>query len=316
MIDVSIIIVNYNTSELTKQCIDSIYDKTSNVEFEIIVVDNDSTDGSKELFIKDKRIRFIEAGGNIGFGKANNIGVTAAKGKYVFFLNSDTILMNNAVKLFYDYCESHEKDRLGAVGCLLENLNKEYVHSYGVFPSIWSIPSNLFFAGIRLMTHKPKKVVGNIIYGEEQVVDYVTGADMFVTKANIEKYGAFDPDFFMYYEDTEMQKRWHSHGLRNIIIKTPRIVHLEGCSTISGVKKKLNEKKLYMNMRSQILYFKKTESLFGYFVFRLVALMNLLPVIRGKYNLSQIVQISKILFSPCNIHTSSSNASKPTGCLV
>ena len=115
--DVSIIIVNYNTKDLLCQCVDSIYDKTSNVEFEIIVVDNDSSDGSKELFIKDKRIRFIEAGGYLGFGKANNLGVDAAKGKYVFFLNSDTILMNNAVKLFYDYCESHEKDRLGAVGC-------------------------------------------------------------------------------------------------------------------------------------------------------------------------------------------------------
>ena len=312
--DVSIIIVNYNTKDLLCQCVESIYDQTYNVEFEIIVVDNDSSDGSKELFIKDKRIRFIEAGGNLGFGKANNLAVDAAKGKYVFFLNSDTILMNNAVKLFYDYCESHEKDRLGAVGCLLENLNKEYVHSYGVFPSIWSIPSNLFSAGIRLMTHKPKKVVGNVIYGEEQVVDYVTGADMFVSKATIDKYGAFDSDFFMYYEDTEMQKRWHSHGLRNIIITAPRIVHLEGCSTKSGIKKKLNEKKLYMVMRSQILYFKKTESFIGYYVFRLVALMNLLPVIRGKYNFSQIVQISKILFSPCNIHTSSSNASKPTGC--
>ena len=299
--DVSIIIVNYNTKDLLCQCVDSIYDKTYNVEFEIIVVDNDSSDGSKELFIKDKRIRFIEAGGNLGFGKANNLGVTAAKGKYVLFLNSDTILMNNAVKLFYDYCECHRQDNLGAVGCLLENVNKEYVHSYGVFPSIWSIPSNLFSAGIRLMTHKPKKVVGNVIYGEEQVVDYVTGADMFVSKATIDKYGAFDSDFFMYYEDTEMQKRWHSHGLRNFIITTPRIVHLEGCSTKSKIKKNLNERKLYMGMRSQMLYFKKTESFIVYFIFRLIALMNLLPIIRGKYNWNQIVQIAKILFSPCNI---------------
>lgn len=301
--DVSIIIVNYNTKDLLCQCIDSIYDKTYNLEFEIIVVDNDSTDGSKEYLIRDKRIRFIDAGGNLGFGKANNMGVTAAKGKYVFFLNSDTILMNNAVKMFYDYCETHKNERLGAVGCLLENMNREYVHSYGIFPTIWSIPVNLFSAGIRLMTHKPKKVVGNNVLGDEQVVDYVTGADMFVSKDTIDKYGAFDSDFFMYYEDTEMQKRWHSQGLWNKIITTPRIVHLEGCSTKFEKKKKLNEKKLYMGMRSQILYFKKTESTIGYYLFRLVSLMNLFPVIRGKYNCKQIVQISKILLSPCNIHS-------------
>ena len=98
--DVSIIIVNYNTKKLTSDCINSIYEKTTGIRFEVIVVDNNSSDGSQDLFFFDFRIKFVEAGENLGFGKANNKGVEIASGKYVFFLNSDTILVNNAVKLF------------------------------------------------------------------------------------------------------------------------------------------------------------------------------------------------------------------------
>ena len=77
---ISIIIVNYNTKHLTADCIDSIIAKTSEVEYEIILVDNASSDGSQELFANDARIKFIEAGRNLGFGKANNLGVQQAKG--------------------------------------------------------------------------------------------------------------------------------------------------------------------------------------------------------------------------------------------
>jgi GT2 family glycosyltransferase len=72
--DVSTILVNYNTKEMTLDCINSIYDKTNGVEFEVIVVDNNSSDGSKEVLSDDKRITFVEAGDNLGFGKANNLG--------------------------------------------------------------------------------------------------------------------------------------------------------------------------------------------------------------------------------------------------
>ena len=84
---VSIIIVNYNTKQLTKNCIESIIAKTSGVEYEIILVDNESSDGSQEVFASDKQIKFIEAGENLGFGKANNLGAQYAKGDYIFFLN-------------------------------------------------------------------------------------------------------------------------------------------------------------------------------------------------------------------------------------
>ena len=96
--DVSVIIVNYNTIELTLNCINSIFTHTLGIDFEVIVVDNNSDDGSGEILRLDKRIVFIQNLANEGFGSANNIGYQYAKGKYLFLLNSDTILLNNAIK--------------------------------------------------------------------------------------------------------------------------------------------------------------------------------------------------------------------------
>lgn len=293
--DVSIIIVNYNTKELTAQCIDSVFEKTFGISFEIIVVDNNSSDGSQSSLSQDSRIIFVEAGDNLGFGKANNLGVEKATGKYVFFLNSDTILVNNAIRLFFDYSESIHSDSIGAVGCLLENPHGEIVHSFGKFPSGVSVLICFFKAGYNRLLNKSPKPVGTIIEGNEQKVDYVTGADVFVRREVVEKYGAFDPDFFMYYEDTEMQNRWQRNGLCNIIIRGPRIVHLEGCST-NNKKNALNERKLYMGLKSQQLYFKKTENKMGYWIYRIIAVANLLSALRFKYNMRQIKMIWEIIF--------------------
>ena len=112
--DVSVIIVNYNTKKLTKNCIDSIFQNTKDVKFEVILVDNASTDGSKEFFEQDNRIKYIYSTTNLGFGKANNLGYKEASGKYLFLLNSDTLLLNNAIDLFYVIAE---KDTNKNIGC-------------------------------------------------------------------------------------------------------------------------------------------------------------------------------------------------------
>ena len=112
MLDVSIIIINYNTCKMTCECIDSIVEKTHGISYEIILVDNASTDGSKEFFEKDERIAYIYSERNGGFGYGNNLGMKVAKGKYFFLLNSDTLLVNNAVKEFFDYAEKDDKKRI------------------------------------------------------------------------------------------------------------------------------------------------------------------------------------------------------------
>lgn len=120
MMNVSIIIVNYNTKVLLGQCLESVFEMTRDIAFEVLVVDNASSDGSEEYITsKFADVVWINSGGNLGFGRANNLGAEHAKGEYLFLLNSDTILKNNAVKIFYDYMQSHKDERIGALGAWL-----------------------------------------------------------------------------------------------------------------------------------------------------------------------------------------------------
>jgi GT2 family glycosyltransferase len=135
---VSIIIVNYNTKELLHNCLISIYEQTKDIEFEVIVSDNGSVDGAIQMVqLEFPNVIIIKNNMNIGFGAANNKGLDIARGKYVFYLNSDTVLLNNAVKIFYDFWENYsEKDELGAIGCNLLDGNFETTHSAGSFPCL------------------------------------------------------------------------------------------------------------------------------------------------------------------------------------
>ena len=137
-IDVSVIIVNYNTKTLTKECVDSVYAQTNGVTFEVILVDNASTDGSTDMFEEDQRIVFVESKVNLGFGKANNLGYRYAKGKYIFFLNSDTLLLNNAIGLFSHKMET-ASNSIGCMGCLLQDASSKKTHSFADFPSVGNL---------------------------------------------------------------------------------------------------------------------------------------------------------------------------------
>ena len=267
MIDVSIIIVNYNTCGLTKQCIDSVFEKTIEIAFEVIVVDNDSKDDSIKVLSQDSRVNFIESGANLGFGRANNLGIKHSTGKYVFLLNSDTILLNNAVKMLFDFMEAHKKLKVGALGTILLDANHNRTHSYGNLQSYWDILK------LEWGDHLLKRFGKRMARYDEGVVDpdtpyfqvgYVTGADLFCSRETIDLAGAFDPDFFMYWEETEMQHRWSNKlGVSSYIIRGPRIVHLEGQSgnnksIMSSLKK----------MPSMFMYIKKTHNPFEYYLFR------------------------------------------------
>lgn len=277
--DISVIIVNYNTKQLTKACINSIIEKTTEVTYEIILVDNASTDGSVEMFSKDTNIRFFPQSQNLGFGKANNVGIQAANGKYVFLLNSDTYLCNNALKLFLDFCESNRNKNIGAIGCLLKDKNFKRTHSFADFPRI----SKVLFARLVNPLYKLFGRIYHTLDNDSLIkdtpfkVDYVTGADIFIRKSLLEKYGAFDPEFFMYFEETEMQYRLTKAGYSSYILPTPEIVHLEGGSIKKSNKR--NIRKMMMIQRSQFLYFKKTASRFSYILFRIVFLFMRIPFI-------------------------------------
>lgn len=228
-IDVSIIIVNYNTKELTRNCLNSIYEQTKDINFEIIVSDNGSTDGSVEM-IKTvfPQVILIENNVNLGFGAANNRGLKFAKGKYIFYLNSDTLLLNNAVKKFFDYWEK-SNEKLGALGCVLFNKDLKEVTSSANFPTyirefVLLIKLFLESVGIKKIYYKLRN---KSPIQKRGLVDFVCGADLFLLN---NESALFDERFFMYFEESDLQYRLNRQGFIAKIIETPRIIHLCGGS--------------------------------------------------------------------------------------
>lgn len=294
--DVSIIIVNYNTIQLTQNCINSIFQHTRDVNFEVIVVDNDSTDGSKEILSADTRIIYLQSGDNIGFGRANNKGYAIAKGKYLFLLNSDTILLNNAIKLFYDIAEGDSSD-VGCWGTILLDKEGRHAVSYGKFISIWD---DLYLQWIRLpwsmLIKKPLKVCWyNYPINKSRNVDYITGADIFMRKDIADQYGLFDPAYFMYFEETDMQRRYASHNIKRRICAQPKIVHLEGGSQN---KKKTNYKMQLIRFKSKLTYLKKWNSSLAYLCYIIALSLIRIPIIAiYPYPISYKKEYLKILFN-------------------
>lgn len=250
--DVSVIIVNYNTLELTKNTINSVIEKTVDINYEIILVDNASTDGSIEYFEEkyNNKIIFLKNEENLGFGRANNKGIEIARGKYVFLLNSDTLLINNAVKILYEYMEKEIKT--GICGGNLYDIELKPVHSFLLkIPSIKTeINSqlNIFSKLIRKILKEREDFNYSTLPLE---VGYITGADMMIQKSIIEKTGKFDDDFFMYFEETELTYRIKKLGYKVMSVPEAKIIHLEGKST------KFKESRYNMFLESKYKYFYK-----------------------------------------------------------
>lgn len=299
MPEVSIIIVNYNTLELTSNCIDSIFRWTQGVTFEVIVVDNGSLDGSITVLSCDKRIRFIPLHENVGFGRANNRGMDEAYGKYFFLLNSDTLLFNNAVKLFLDFMESRPELNIGALGCRLIGNDGRHVLSFGNFPSERAILRDVILR--LLLRQDAASQVPDMPDEPVFRVDYVTGAGLFIRRSVVETYGGFDPDFFMYYEDTEWQYRMAKSGHGRYVIDTPEIVHLGGGSSAPDGRKLGKPSMAFkiMVQRSQFLYMRKTRTRLRYLLFRAAYAIVMLPAVfySPTYCRRERMKFFKILFS-------------------
>ena len=267
-IQVSIVIINYNTREMTQECISSVIEKTKEISYEIILVDNRSTDDSRDFFEKDSRIRYIYSFENLGFGRANNVGMLLANGEYIFLLNSDTLLVNNAIKLLYDYAESHKETTMFLGGWLLDG-DLHHIHSFAdittmksLLKSAWLSYTNIFQKDMSFQSAEMYEWAAEAIE-----VGYITGADMFYHRSVFEKYGGFDHNFFMYYEESDWQWRMKQHGIKSVVIKGPEIIHL--CGQHKGLPQKARSIRVkLMNLESMKYYLKKHYSTLQYVLFR------------------------------------------------
>jgi len=229
---VSIIIVNWNTREILRDCLRTVYEQTKDVAFEVIVVDNASADGSVDMI----RTAFPQAillanSINRGFAVANNQGIEMAKGRYVLLLNSDTLVLDGAIDKMVSFAEAHPE--AAATACRVLNPDRTWQPTCFLFPSALNLLlsalylNKLFprsrFCGRERMTWWDGQ--------ETRAVDVVAGCFILVRRAALEQVGGLDESYFMYGEETDWCYRFQKAGWKIVFTPAAQIVHLGGVSS-------------------------------------------------------------------------------------
>jgi hypothetical protein len=228
--DISIIIINYKSAKLILDCIESVYQHTSQNKFEIILVDNDSKDDCRELVLeKYPATRWLQMGYNAGFGRANNAGFEIATGELILLLNADTIVLDGAI----DKCAALLRKHPEASGCGVQLLNPDGTNQIsgaynirGGLNSLLPLP----YTGniIRSLGYLSKSTIPSIKQFEDATeIDWIVGAFIMVKKDFLYKSGYFDPDFFMYAEEIEWCNRLRKNG-KLLLFSEPKVIHLLG----------------------------------------------------------------------------------------
>jgi len=235
-IDISIVIINYNTKELTKACIQSIYDKTGQVSFEVIVIDNASTDGSANSLsaLCHKNYHYIYNRTNTGFSRANNLASKTARGRYLFFMNSDMVLVNDVLAILTAHMENFPAT--GICGPMFLNPDSTLQISCRNFPNIIFgclkfFPFLKFILSRSLYREVADYYQEDRDYSKIQAVDTVSAGAMIIKKSLFEDIGRFDEFSFMYAEDADICRQVRDRGLEVTFVPKARLIHYGGLSS-------------------------------------------------------------------------------------
>jgi GT2 family glycosyltransferase len=303
----SIIIVNYKSAKLIIDCLSTIYSATKNIVFEIIIVDNDSKDNSKEsILLLYPEVRWIDMNYNSGFARANNEGLRESKADVVLLLNADTLINDSAIEKCYQLFINSQFVACG-VQLLNADLSSQISGNYFVKGGLnYLLPLPYFgnfikFLGILFNTKKP-----NVPNAESTIeVDWINGAFLMVKKTAFEKAGLLDEDFFLYAEETEWCSRLKKTG-KLCIFGEVKIIHLQGETAISTFNSSdktyanLFDKKGLQIMLSNMVRIRKQFGV-GWFLLMLSFYIFEIPIFliglllskiffpgKSKYNLAQL----------------------------
>jgi GT2 family glycosyltransferase len=233
--ELSIIIINYKSAQLVVDCLRTVFAETKKISFEVIVIDNDSKDNSKEIILSAyPQVRWIDMYYNAGFARANNEGIRQSDGDIVLLLNPDTLIKNNAIEKCRELIAASEY-----VACGAQLINKD---------SSPQISGNYFMkGGLNYLLPLPffgnlVKWTGNLFHVKKPnvpdsdstiEVDWINGAFLMVKKTAIEKAGLLDEDFFLYAEEAEWCSRLNKVG-KLCIFGSLKVVHLQGETAVSA----------------------------------------------------------------------------------
>lgn len=285
--DLSIIIVNYNTLEITKNCLRSIYENTKHIDFEIILVDNASIDNSAtelpELF---PQVRYIWNQENLGFAKANNKGVKLALADEILLLNSDTLIIGDCLKRTLEF--SKQNSTAGIIGCKV--LNKDKTLQYSCFHEP-TLLTEVFFFTINIIKGFQNPITNyrymkNWDHNQIKEVDSISGCYFWVKKNVFEKIGLLDENIFMYYEDTEFCRRMQTQTLFRIVyFPEIQIIHLGGGSALGA--QKINSIKICF--KAARYYFRKCKG---------VSLSHVFVILCKMIWALELIVFSLLIFNP------------------
>lgn len=265
--DVSIIIVNWNSVAFLKQCLAGIYRNAVDVVFETIVIDNASFDGCEEVLrLEFPQVRVIQSGKNQGFAKANNVAFSICKGRNILFLNPDTEINIFAIKILLNHIESLPD--AGIVGAKLINSDLTIQTScVQAFPSILNQLLNID----ALRNNFPRVGVWGAaaLFAKEKTpaeVDAVSGACLMVRRSVFESVGMFSADYFMYSEDIDLCFKVRKAGWKTYYVPNAVVIHHGGTSTLHI---RVNAFSAVMMIESRYRFFRKTKSLSYCFLYRM-----------------------------------------------
>jgi GT2 family glycosyltransferase len=262
-VTVSVIVVGYNGRDLLARCLDSVLVDHGEIGVQTIVVDNASRDGTPEMVAEHfPGVRVIANHENLGYGGALNEGMTVAFGRFILVLNQDIALRPGALQGLVAFAEANPD--AGAVGPRLEYEDGRFQHSAFRFPD-WKQAFFGFFDGL-----VPLDSEINGRYSDRQLevpfaAEHLLGACLLLLRAAIDQAGAFDPTFFMYYEETDLCVRLVRAGWRNYYLPTARVMHVSAASTSAA-----SEQMSVQFHRSQAIFYRRLRGPAGYAVLKAI----------------------------------------------
>lgn len=246
-LDISIVIVNWNTKKLLLDCLASVFETVKNIAMEIWLVDNASSDGSVEAVrLQYPLVNIIQNRNNLGFAAANNQAFSKMQGRYALLLNTDTVLTQGAVETIYNFMEQYPDVGMACGQLLNQDGSKQ--NSFANFPSL----ASLVFGESLLQLLFPQKYPNKQRVKSFPIkVDSCIGACMLVKKEAMDAVGYLDENFFFFFEETDWARRMKQAGWKVHIVPSARIFHLQGQSVGHNIRSRL------LFYRSRYIYFQK-----------------------------------------------------------
>jgi len=289
-LDVSAIIVNWNTRDILRDCLRSVYEQTQAITFEVIVIDNASSDDSAAMVRREfPQAILIENPENRGFAAANNQGMKIGKGRYVLLLNPDTIVLDGAIEKTMAFADLHPD--VGIVGCQVWESETKVQRTCFTFPSL----RNLIVQKTGLRRLFPRsRFFGSANMGwwdrdTESDVDVVSGMFMFVRSQAIRQVGMMDEDYFIYAEETDWCFRFCKAGWRRVFTPVARIIHRDGGNKSTDP---VRLQTYVQFQKSVLIFYRKHHGLLSWAGAKMIYLVSVL-ISSIVWNIGRLLNIGK-----------------------